>query len=317
MFSCNWEGIGVIVGGLRGGVSGAIIAENKSIQEARALNNQEKHDLKRFALEIRLALLEELKARGFGHIGGSLSICDLLAVLYGKVMNYKPEDPTWADRDKLVSSKGHAGPAIYATLALKGFFPMEQLKTLNRPGTNLPSHCDKNKTIGIDCTTGSLGQGTSQAVGMALGDKLKGRPSRTFLIVGDGEIDEGQCWEAAMFTAGKKVTNLVWIVDDNKRQLDGTTDEIMPLFDLRAKFEAFGFEALRVKGNDVEALYEALTKVPGDKPIAIIMDNVKGSGVKAVEETAANHSMNVPAETWDSYIAAIKADMEALEKEVV
>lgn len=281
------------------------------------MNNQEKHDLRRFALEIRLALLEEMKARGFGHIGGSLSICDLLAVLYGKVMNYKPEDPTWADRDKLVSSKGHAGPAIYATLALKGFFPMEELKTLNRPGTNLPSHCDKNKTIGIDCTTGSLGQGTSQAVGMALGDKLKGRPSRTFLIVGDGEIDEGQCWEAAMFTAGKKVTNLVWIVDENKRQLDGTTDAVMPLFDLRAKFEAFGFEALRVKGNDVEALYEALTKVPGDKPIAIIMDNVKGSGVKAVEETAANHSMTVAAEVWDSFIEAIKADMEALKKEVV
>ncbi len=281
------------------------------------MNNQEKKDLRIFAAQIRIALLEELKARGFGHVGGSLSICDLLAVLYGKVMNYKPEDPKWADRDKVVSSKGHAGPALYATLALKGFFPMDELKTLNRPGTNLPSHCDKNKTIGIDCTTGSLGQGTSQAVGMALGDKLKGRPSRTFLIVGDGEIDEGQCWEAAMFTAAKKVNNLVWIVDDNKRQLDGPTAEILPTFDLRAKFEAFGFDAVRVPGNDVEALYEALTKTPEDKPIAIIMDNVKGSGVKAVEETPANHSMTVNAETWDSYIAAVKADLEAIEKEVV
>ena len=281
------------------------------------MNNQEKKDLRIFAAQIRIALLEELKARGFGHVGGSLSICDLLAVLYGKVMNYKPEDPKWADRDKVVSSKGHAGPALYATLALKGFFPMDELKTLNRPGTNLPSHCDKNKTIGIDCTTGSLGQGTSQAVGMALGDKLKGRPSRTFLIVGDGEIDEGQCWEAAMFTAAKKVNNLVWIVDDNKRQLDGPTAEILPTFDLRAKFEAFGFDAVRVPGNDVEALYEALTKTPEDKPIAIIMDNVKGSGVKAVEETPANHSMTVNAETWDSYIAAVKADLETIEKEVV
>ena len=281
------------------------------------MNNQEKKDLRIFAAQIRIALLEELKARGFGHVGGSLSICDLLAVLYGKVMNYKPEDPKWADRDKVVSSKGHAGPALYATLALKGFFPMDELKTLNRPGTNLPSHCDKNKTIGIDCTTGSLGQGTSQAVGMALGDKLKGRPSRTFLIVGDGELDEGQCWEAAMFTAAKKVNNLVWIVDDNKRQLDGPTAEILPTFDLRAKFEAFGFDAVRVPGNDVEALYEALTKTPEDKPIAIIMDNVKGSGVKAVEETPANHSMTVNAETWDSYIAAVKADLEAIEKEVV
>ena len=202
------------------------------------MNKADSYALKHFACEIRIALLEEMKARGFGHIGGSLSVCDLLAVLYGKVMNYKPDDPKWADRDKLVVSKGHAGPAVYATLALKGFFPMEELKTLNRPGTNLPSHCDRNKTPGVDCTCGSLGQGTSQAVGIALGDKLKGRASRTFLVVGDGEIDEGQCWEAAMFTAGKKLTNLVWIVDDNKKQLDGPTDEIMPQFDLRAKLEA-------------------------------------------------------------------------------
>ena len=294
-----------------------MVMVTNTIQEAIALDKKEIKELRVFAAQIRLALLEEMKARGFGHIGGSLSICDLLAVLYGKVMKYDPKNPQWADRDKLVSSKGHAGPAIYATLALKGFFPVEELKTLNRPGTNLPSHCDKNKTIGIDCTTGSLGQGTSQAVGMALGDKLKGRPSRTFLIVGDGEINEGQCWEAAMFTAAKKVTNLTWIIDDNKKQLDGPTAEILPTFDLRAKMEAFGFEAVRVPGNDVEALYEALTKVPGDKPIAIVMDNVKGSGVKAVEDTAANHSMTVPAETWDSYIAAVKADLEAIEKEVV
>lgn len=274
-----------------------------------------KHELKVFAAEIRITLLEEMKARGFGHIGGSLSVCDLLAVLYGKVMNYKVEDPKWMDRDKLVCSKGHAGPAVYATLAMKGFFPKEELATLNRPHTKLPSHCDKNKTIGVDCTTGSLGQGTSQAVGMALGDKLKGRDSRTFLIVGDGEINEGQCWEAAMFTAAKKVTNLVWIVDDNKKQLDGPTAEILPSGDLRAKFEAFGFDAVRIPGNDVEKLYEALTKKAEDKPIAIIMDNVKGSGVKAIEETAANHSMTVGDEAWDSYIAAVKADLEVLKKE--
>ena len=155
------------------------------------MNAQTKRELKKFAAEIRITLLEELKARGFGHIGGSLSVCDVLAVLYGSVMRYRPEEPDWPDRDKLVCSKGHAGPAVYATLALKGFFPKEKLATLNRTGTMLPSHCDKNKTPGIDCTTGSLGQGTSQAVGMALGDRLKGRPSRTFLIVGDGELDEG------------------------------------------------------------------------------------------------------------------------------
>lgn len=274
-----------------------------------------KRELNLFAAEIRITLLEEMKARGFGHIGGSLSICDLLAVLYGKIMRYNPQDPKWPERDKLVSSKGHAGPAIYATLALKGFFPKDDLATLNRPGTNLPSHCDKNKTPGIDCTTGSLGQGTSQAIGMALGDKLRGRDSKTYLIVGDGESNEGQVWEAAMFAAAKKITNLVWIIDDNKKQLDGPTAEILDPFDFRAKFEAFGFDAVRVKGNDVEALYEALTKEPTGKPIAIIMDNIKGSGVKAVEETAANHSMTVKPEVWDSYIEQVKADLEALKKE--
>ena len=218
------------------------------------MDKAEKLRLELFAAEIRKTLLQQLKTRGFGHIGGSLSICDLLAVLYGKVMNYRVEEPKWAERDKLVCSKGHAGPAVYATLALKGFFPMDWLDTLNRPGTRLPSHCDKNKTPGVDCTTGSLGQGTSQAVGMALGDKLKGRDCRTFLVVGDGELNEGQCWEAAAFTAAKQVTNLVWIIDDNKRQLDGYTSEILNNTNFAKKFAAFGFEVFKVKGNDIEAL---------------------------------------------------------------
>lgn len=278
------------------------------------MDRKEKLELQKFAAEIRIALLEEMKARGFGHIGGSLSICDLLAVLYGKVMKYDAKNPKWEERDKLVSSKGHAGPAIYATLALKGFFPMDVLPTLNRPGTNLPSHCDKNRTPGIDCTTGSLGQGTSQAVGMALGDKLKGRSCRTYLIVGDGELNEGQCWEAAMFAAAKRVKNLIWIIDDNKKQLDGTTADILPQFDIRAKFEAFGFEALRVRGDDIEAIERALTLPIGDKPRAIVLNNVKGLGVKAVEEMEFNHSVTVNADVWDSYIAAVKEDLEALRK---
>ena len=272
--------------------------------------------LRSFAAKIRIAALDAIHSIGTGHLGGAMSICEVLSVLYGREMKYKVEEPKWPQRDKLVCSKGHAGPAVYGTLALKGFFPYEELKTLNASDTRLPSHCDKNKTPGVDMTTGSLGQGTSLACGMALADKLQGHDSRTFLIVGDGELDEGQCWEAAMFTAGKKITNLTWIVDDNKRQLDGYTVDILPLFDLRVKFEAFGFEAVRVKGNDVEALYDALTKVPGEKPIAIIMDNVKGSGVKGIEETPANHSMTLPAETWDTYIEAVKADLAAIEKEV-
>lgn len=279
------------------------------------MNSAEILELKRFAAKIRIATLEEIKSRGFGHLGGSLSICDLLAVLYGKVMRYDPWNPKWPERDKLVSSKGHAGPAIYATLALKGFFPKAELLTLNQPGTNLPSHCDKNKTPGIDCTTGSLGQGTSQAVGMALGDHLKGRSSRTYLIVGDGELNEGQCWEAAMLTAARRVRNLIWIIDDNKKQLDGTTEEILPQFDIRAKFEAFGFEALRVKGNDINGIQHALTLPIGDKPRAIVLDNVKGLGVKAVEEMEFNHSVTASPEIWDDYIAAVQADLDKLMKE--
>lgn len=277
------------------------------------MDAEKKKELQKLALKIRIGEVEEFKALGFGHIGGSLSITDALAVLYGAVMNVDPKNPQMEDRDKLVCSKGHAGPAVYATLAVKGFFPYDDIKTLNVPGTNFPSHCDRNKTIGVDMTTGSLGQGTSLAVGMALGDKLKGLKSRTFLFVGDGEADEGQVWEAAMFTAGKKVTNLVWLIDDNKKQLDGYTADIMPTQDFRAKFEAFGFDAIRINGNDVEELYEALTAPIGDKPRAIIMDTVKGKGIKDVEETLSNHSMNMPTETYDKWLAELKAELAAME----
>ncbi|MCI8730951.1 MAG: transketolase [Lachnospiraceae bacterium] len=276
------------------------------------LDKQLEKELQRFALEIRIGAVEEFKARGFGHVGGSLSVADALAVLYGAVMKYDPKNPKMEDRDKLVCSKGHAGPSVYAALGLKGFFPYEDIKTLNQPGTNFPSHCDRQKTPGVDMTTGSLGQGTSLAVGMAMGDKLKGRDSRTFLIVGDGESDEGQVWEAAMFTAAKKVTNLVWLIDNNKKQLDGYTKDILDSGDLRAKFEAFGFEAVRIDGNDLGQLYDALTKKAEDKPIAVILDTVKGKGVKEVEETMGNHSMNVPAETYDKWLGELRAELAAL-----
>ena len=276
------------------------------------LDKQLEKELQRFALEIRIGAVEEFKARGFGHVGGSLSVADALAVLYGAVMKYDPKNPKMEDRDKLVCSKGHAGPSVYAALGLKGFFPYEDIKTLNQPGTNFPSHCDRQKTPGVDMTTGSLGQGTSLAVGMAMGDKLKGRDSRTFLIVGDGESDEGQVWEAAMFTAAKKVTNLVWLIDNNKKQLDGYTKDILESGDLRAKFEAFGVEAVRIDGNDLGQLYDALTKKAEDKPIAVILDTVKGKGVKEVEETMGNHSMNVPAETYDKWLGELRAELAAL-----
>lgn len=273
---------------------------------------EKKKELEVLALKIRIGIVEQIKARGFGHIGGSLSVADTLAVLYGSVMHYDPQNPQWAERDKLVCSKGHAGPAVYATLAIEGFFPYEVLKTLNQPGTTLPSHCDRKKTPGIDMTTGSLGQGTSLAVGLALGDQLAGRNSRTFLIVGDGEQNEGQVWEAAMFTAGKKVNNLTWIIDCNKKQLDGYTADVLPIFDLEAKFRAFGFDACTVKGDDIEALEAALSAPAGDKPKAIVLDSVKGQGVPDVENTMSNHSMTPAPEALDKWLGELNAQLAAM-----
>ncbi|MDD6199941.1 MAG: transketolase [Firmicutes bacterium] len=272
-------------------------------------------ELKAFALRIRLGALEAIHSLGSGHLGGAMSISDVLAVLYGREMRIDPANPAWPERDKLVCSKGHAGPAVYSTLALKGYFPYEELHTLNRPGTRLPSHCDRNKTPGVDMTTGSLGQGTSLAVGMALGDRLKGRPSRTFLIVGDGESNEGQVWEAFSFAAAKKLSNLVVLLDWNKRQLDGYTNDVLPMGDYTAKFEAFGFDTVRVDGGDVEQLARALerTREGGDKPYAIILDTVKGAGIPEVANTAMNHSMTVNDQQFQRWTAELTEQLHALE----
>lgn len=277
------------------------------------MDSVKEKELKILAQKIRIACVESIKSRGFGHIGGSLSICDVLAVLYGAVMKYDPKNPRLENRDKIVSSKGHAGPALYGALAVEGFYPYDDIKTLNQPGTNFPSHCDRKKTPGIDATTGSLGQGTSEAVGLALGDKLKGRSNRVFLIVGDGESDEGQVWEAAMFAAAKKVNNLVWMIDNNKKQLDGTVKDILDTGDLRAKMESFGFDAVRIDGNDVAQLYDALTKKATDRPIAIILDTVKGKGIREVEQTAANHSMTVSQEKFDEWLTELRNGLAELE----
>ncbi len=276
------------------------------------MDTAKKLELEKFATEIRIATLEALGARGFGHIGGSMSIADALAVLYGDVMRVDPANPAKPDRDKLVCSKGHAGPAVYGTLALKGYFPREDLKTLNQPGTRFPSHCDRNKTPGVDMTTGSLGQGTSLAAGMALADKLHGYDSRTFVIVGDGEADEGQVWEAAMFASAKKLTNLTFLLDWNKKQLDGYVKDVLDTGDFSAKFAAFGFEVLTINGNDIEELYNALHHKATDKPIAIVMNTVKGAGIPEVEQTMSNHSMNFKPGDCDRWIAQLQARLEAL-----
>ena len=257
------------------------------------LSQKEVNQLEKFSTEIRLETLKEIKNLGFGHIGGAMSIVETLAVLYGKAMKINPKEPKWEDRDWLVVSKGHAGPAVYATLALKGYFPIEELMTLNKPKTNLPSHCDRNKTIGIDMTTGSLGQGMSTAIGIALGNRLDRRDSYTYLILGDGECDEGQVWEGALFAHHHKLDHLITFIDANKKQLDGYTKDINDLGDIGQKFASFGWHNQDVNGIDVAKIYEAIKKAKEVKgqPSVIILDTIKGQGIKFVEETMANHHM--------------------------
>jgi len=252
-------------------------------------------ELKNFATQIRIEIVKCLRKRGFGHMGGSLSIADLLAVLYGDVMHVDPKNPKMEDRDYLVVSKGHAGPALQATLALKGFFPLEWMETMSEPGTRLPSHCDAIRTPGIDMSTGSLGMGLSNGAGLARAQKLKGIDRYTYVILGDGEINEGQVWEAAMYAPHYKLNNLIAFVDWNKRQVDGYCKDVMNMGDIQKKFEDFGWYACTVKGNDVEAIKAAIEKgkaESGDKPVMIVLDGIKGSGVPEYETMWLNHLIN-------------------------
>jgi transketolase len=253
--------------------------------------------LKQKAKSIRKLTIEEIGVLGSGHIGGAMSIADVLALLYFHRMKVDPANPRWEDRDQLVVSKGHAGPAVYAALALKGFFPMDWLKTLNQGGSRLPSHCDRNLTPGIDMTAGSLGQGFSAAIGIALGLRMDRKPCRVYTIIGDGESDEGQIWEGALFAAAQKLSNLIAFTDYNKQQLDGYTRDILDLGDLSAKWAAFGWFTQEVDGHDIAVLDNAVEKAlaqgskPGNKPSMIVMNTVKGKGCSFAEGVEKNHSM--------------------------
>ena len=269
-------------------------------------------EVTRLARDIRVATLKSLTHLGFGHYGGSMSVVETLAVLYGDVMRIDPGDPDWPGRDYFVLSKGHAGPALYSTLAIKGYFPVAELNTLNHNGTRLPSHPDRLKTRGVDATTGSLGQGISIAGGMALSHKLAGRANRVFCIVGDGELNEGQCWEAFQFIAHHRLNNLTIFIDWNKQQLDGTLDEIVCPFSLEEKFSAFGFETVTVKGDDIPGLLAAVKPVPDAdaRPKVVILDSIKGQGVPCLEQLANSHHLRLTPEMTQALNDAI-ARLEA------
>lgn len=266
-------------------------------------------DFKERTREIRRLTLTCIASLGIGHVGGSLSVAETLSVLYSKHMSFDPKNPRMEGRDRLVLSKGHAGPALYATLASFGFFDKEQLKTLNRLGTKLPSHCNMLLTPGVDMTAGSLGQGISCGVGLAIGSKLRGDGAKIYVIVGDGECQEGQVWEAAMLAAHKKLDNLVVLIDNNKMQIDGMTADVCGVEDLAVKFAAFGFETNRVNGNDEEEIDRALCDAENvvGKPVCIVLDTVKGKGVSVFEKMGfANHSCNVTAEQLETALAELE-----------
>ena len=265
--------------------------------------------MKQIAKEIRALTVKCIASIGQGHIGGSFSIVDALTVLYYKHMNVDPKNPHMEGRDRLVVSKGHAGPAVYATLAHKGYFPIEELFTLNRLGTNLPSHCDMNKTPGVDMTAGSLGQGLSCACGMALGSKLNKDNATIYCIIGDGESQEGQIWEASMFAAQYKLDNLIVLLDNNKLQLDGYTDDVMSLINPMEKWKSFGFFVQSIDGNDIDQIDKAIQKAKEQKgkPSMIVLNTIKGKGVSFVEQaTTSNHSMPISKEDLEKALEELK-----------
>ena len=263
------------------------------------ISSEELKMLRKEALDARIKLIREIASFGSGHIGGSMSIMETLVYLYYHEMRIDPSRPDWKERDRLVLSKGHSGPALYAILAKKGYFDESLLSTLNKGGTSLPSHVDMTKTPGIDFTAGSLGQGISAAVGIALAQRVQHMDSsRTFAIVGDGESQEGEVWEAAEVAGALKLSNLIAFTDLNGQQLDDYTDNIIPMHHLRERYETFGWQAVDVmNGHDYEEIAKAVALAgKDDRPTMIILHTVKSFGYIPGENIKNNHSMSITAE---------------------
>lgn len=271
-------------------------------------------DLNKFAKKIRLATMKELDYAGFGHYGGALSMVELLAVLYGKEVRIDPDDLSAKKRDFVILSKGHSGPSLYATLILKNFIPIDWIMTLNKNGTNLPSHPDRLKTPGVDMTTGSLGQGVSVATGIAYGLKFGNRKGNVFAICGDGELNEGQCWEAIQFASGKKLDNFFLFIDWNKKQNDGWSSDINMANPPYEEMKGFNYDLQLVKGDDVNAIYDAIQKAKGVKykPHCIVLDTTKGQGIPYLEQLAANHHIRPTEEITKIF----RDEISRLEKEI-
>lgn len=269
--------------------------------------NREEFD--QLAGELRYVMTDMICRAGSGHLGGALSLVETVVTLYWRVLNIDPENPKWEDRDRVVLSKGHGGPVLYTALAYRGYFPKSMLASLNADGTNLPSHVDRIRTPGIDMTAGSLGQGLSCACGMALAARLDGKKHKVFCIVGDGECNEGQNWEAAMFAGHHKLDNLIAITDYNKLQIDGFTDEVLTLEPLAGKWKAFNWEVLEMDGHDWDDIYSTLNRAKEikGKPVMIIAHTIKAKDCSAVENTPGSHNIKVDDEVaHQKYLASLK-----------
>lgn len=255
------------------------------------MNKERKEELKKIAARVRVGVVKSTHAAKSGHPGGSLSIADILTYLYFEKMNVDPENPNMENRDRLVLSKGHTAPALYSVLAQKGYFPVEELETLRKVDSRLQGHPDMKGTPGIDMSTGSLGLGISAACGMALAAKLDGKNYRVYAILGDGESEEGQVWEACMFAAHYKLDNLCVVLDSNKLQIDGPVADVIGPAPFEEKFSAFGFEVATIDGHDfdaIEAAFNAAEKTKG-KPFAIVANTIKGKGVSFMENQVKWH----------------------------
>ena len=263
-----------------------------------ALSPQEKQRLKDIARELRLTVIDVMAWSGGAHVGGSLSIIDILTILYFKYLDVHPADPQWDERDRFVLSKGHAAAGLIPVLAKRGFFPEETLKTFNHFGSPFAMHPDSNKVIGCDASAGSLGHGLSMAVGMALGARQRKMPWKTVCLMGDGECCEGSIWEAAMSAPHFKLGNLIGIVDRTRYMIDGETEDVMPLEPFADKWRAFGWEVVEVDGHDFDQLDEALAKAwaATDVPVLILAHTIKGKGVDFMENNVVYHYASADSE---------------------
>ena len=275
----------------------------------------ERKELQTLACKVRIGIVESTNAAKCGHPGGSLSAAELFTYLYFKEMNVDPADPKKADRDRFVLSKGHTAPGLYTALAHRGFFPVEDLLTLRKIGSYLQGHPNMNTVPGVDMSTGSLGQGVSVAAGMALTGKLQNNPCRVYTLLGDGEIQEGQVWEAFMFAAHYKLDNLCVVIDNNGLQLDGKISDVMSPYPIVDKLVAFGFETIPVNGHDFNELEAAFAKAreTKGKPTAIVMTTTKGKGVSFMENNAGWHGKATNAAEYEIAMAELKAALAELE----